>query len=143
MDALAALLTEFWEWTGIPRDKWDTVDYTNYGIDPVLFPKIGELCEICIGLINAQLTSGEMNMFLTALAIDSEDEDILDACKMYAEDDFIASLVQQGIHHPQSDARWQLAELLRRQIPQRAYFLQQLQSDSNEYVRRRAHEDSM
>jgi hypothetical protein len=90
-------------------------------------------------MINTQLMPNDMRMFLTAMAIDAEDEDILSACKEYAEDDFIYAIVSYGISHPQSEARWQMAELLRRQIKQQDFFLQQLLSDPDAYVRKRTH----
>ena len=75
MDTLAVLLTEFWKWTGIPQDKWDAVDFMSFGIESVDFPKIGELCQICLSMINTQLMPNDMRMFLTAMAIDAEDEE--------------------------------------------------------------------
>ena len=138
MEVLDQLIYEFWAWTQLPNSFWGDADLANLPIDAVLFPKIGEICDTCIKLINTPLTPDEVNKFLMGLAIDSEDEDILENCMQHADDLFLYNIVSVGISHPQSYARWQLAELLRRPIPQREYYLYILLEDSNEYVRTRA-----
>ena len=138
MDNLVRLLNSFWIWTQLPEEKWGNADLIDLGVDAVLFPLIGEICDECINLINQQLSPEEINMFLMGLAIDSEDEDILNECKDCANDSFLYDIISEGVSHPQSEARWQLAEMLRRPIPQRDYFLKVLLSDTNLYVRKRA-----
>lgn len=137
MKTLAELLTDFWIWTSLPEEKWRSVDFVKYGIEAVNYPKLGEIFQSAIELVNAPLSSNQIDDFLTAMAIDAEDEDILNACKKDADECFIITIVSRGIAHPQSDARWQMAELLRREMPQRDTFLQLLMADPDEYVRKR------
>ena len=131
---LHRLLEEFWMWTGLFPEKWWVTDITNLPDDPVLFPKHGDLCNTCLELINKPLSAEKQSDFLLALALDDEDEDILDQLKENATEAFLVSLLSQGISYPQSAARWQLAELLRRDIPERAFYLNQLLLDPDEYV---------
>lgn len=138
MEKLVALLENFWEWTGLDQEKWNKVDFNDAGVDPVDYPLLGEMCQICMGLINKELSSDEMNHFLTALAIDNEDEDVLYACKTRGTDDFLYRMALCGITHRQSDARWQIAELLHLPIRDRNRLLKILLSDSHAYVRKRA-----
>ena len=135
---LLSLLEEFWAWTELSPEKWWQTDLCCIAADPVLFPKSGAICNVCMELINKDLSSDEIFLFLMGLAINSEDEDILDQLRKTGSDAFIVSLLSAGINHPQSDARWQLAELLRRDISNRMHYLGQLLHDPDEYVRRRA-----
>jgi hypothetical protein len=135
---LLSLLEEFWVWTALSPEKWWQTDLCCIAADPVLFPKSGAICNVCMELINKDLSSDEIFLFLMGLAINSEDEDILDQLRETGSDAFIVSLLSAGINHPQSEARWQLAELLRRNIPNRMIYLNQLLQDPDEYVRRRA-----
>lgn len=137
MNKLALLINEFWLWTQLSKDKWKKTDIGDLPVQPTDFPRIGEICDACIALINMPLSPIDISLFLTGMAIDSEDEDILECCKN-ANDAFLYDLISNGITHPQSEARWQLAELLRRDIPQRDHFLNILSEDLNSYVRNRA-----
>lgn len=139
MNKLTKLIHDFWSWSRVPQAEWKDTDLMTLKIYPEDFPLVGEICSECIHLVNSPLTPDEMNMFLMGLAIDAEDEDILDYCREAANDEFIHRIVTAGLLHPQSNARWQLAELLRRDIPQRNYFLNRLLNDENPYVRKRAH----
>lgn len=138
MDKLERLITEFWEWTGLFPQKWETTDLSDLSLDPTDFPKIGEICLSCIMQINTPMDPHEANLFLTGLAIDSEDEDILASCQENADESFLNLLASYGVSHPQSGARWQIAELMRRGFPDRNRYLRILLFDPNEYVRRRA-----
>lgn len=138
MDRLNALIDEFWIWTNLPKDQWGCADIGKLQVPSTEFPKVGEICDVCISLINLPLMPEEINLFLMGMAIDSEDEDILDRCKDVANEAFLNIILATGISHSQSEARWQLAELLRRDFSQRDYYLNLLIADSNEYVRKRA-----
>ena len=138
MNNLILLLDEFWRWTGLFKDKWWNVDINDLPLDSTQFDYSGEICNECIKLINTPMSGEEIRYFLMGLAINSEDEDILEAMKMSASDKFLVDILSVGISYPQADARWQLCELLRRDIPDRDYFLNILINDSDEYVVRRA-----
>ena len=143
MNNLIAILEDFWMWTGLPQEKWNNVDFRNYGIEPVDYPLIGELCRVCTMLINKDLSDSEMQHFLTALAIDAEDEDVLNACKTQGNNIFLYHMALCGISHIQSEARWQIADLLQLPIQNRNHFLQVLLSDTNAYVRKRANNTAL
>lgn len=139
MSILLQLVCEFWMWAGLPEEKWGSVDVRSIQVDPIYYPKFDKMRNQCISLINTSLCDADVNTFLTCMALDAEEEYILDYCKTYAEDEFIEHIVSVGVSHFQSDARWQVAELLRRRIPKRDYYLCKLCNDSDPYVRRRAH----
>ena len=99
MNNLMDVLNDFWEWTGLPQEKWNAVDFQDYGIDSADYPLLGELCQISIALINNDLPSNEMQHFLTALAIDAEDEDVLCACKEQGSNNFLYQMAFYGVSH--------------------------------------------
>lgn len=138
MRKLIVLLNEFWQWTGTPKDKWGVIDILDLDFDPIYFPHFDKLRMACIELINTDLSIEDTNAFLMCLALDAEDEYILDQCRKRANVSFLEKLVQAGITNPQSEARWQVAELLRQPINNREYYLTKLLSDPNSYVRKRA-----
>lgn len=138
MEELGFLIEEFWKWTGLPREKWGQFDIAGLPVDVTTFPRLGEVCDACIRCINKSLSREEMELFLVGLAIDAEDEDILDACKDRAGVTFVSDMLCAGVSHPQSEARWQLTELLRKDIPQREHYLHILLADPDAYVRKRA-----
>ena len=138
MKLLNKLISDFWVWTGLPEEMWNRIDIADISIDTSMFPKIGEVCNECNKLVNKELTYAEANAYLFGLALDSEDEDILEYCVNHADVTFIYKVLSLCVSYPHSEARWQIAELLRREIPQRDYFLMVLRADSNEYVRQRA-----
>lgn len=138
MNKLKQLISDFWGWTGLPKEQWDKTDISCLCIEPMWFPGMEDVCRECFSLVNKPLSPDEMDDFLLSMAINSEDEDILDYCKVHASELFLSTIVSAGISFPQSETRWQIAELLRRSISDREDYLFELQQDSNEYVRRRA-----
>lgn len=85
------------------------------------------------------MSDQEVDDFLTCLALDSEDEQLLSWCIREASDDFLDNITQRGCNHIQPEARWQIAELLgRRSIPNGEKYLEILCNDPNDYVRKRA-----
>lgn len=138
MDRLSFLIDEFWKWANIPYEKQKLYDVAQLSTSPVEFPRLGELCDACIALINKPLSELQISQFLLGLAIDAEDEDILDKCKKLASESFLYQIASAGVFFPQSETRWQIAELLRREIQNRDTLLNMLRLDSNAYVRKRA-----
>lgn len=131
-------IDNFWKWTKIPENMWWRVDLRTLKLDMTAFPQYWDVCNLAIGKINRMDTDYDMDLFLMALAINSEDEDILDACMDYGTDQFIQRVVKAGVTFTQSETRWQIAQLLRREIPGREDLLSVLCSDEDEYVRKRA-----
>lgn len=138
MSKLIDIVNQFWTWTGCKR-SWKDYDVVNLDLDPLSFPEFETLRNLCISSINNPLSSEEADAFLLCMALDSEDECILDACKEFADELFLCTLLPVGVSFSQSQTRWQMAELLRKNIPDRAAYLQTLFSDSDSYVRKRAH----
>lgn len=135
---LGLLIDDFWKWTKTPKNMWWAVDIRTLKLDPTMYPQYWDICSLAISKVNKIESDDAMRLFLMALAINSEDEDILDTCMEYGTDQFIQQVVEAGIAFSQSETRWQIAELLRRKIPGRECFLSVLCSDSEEYVRKRA-----
>lgn len=138
MCSLKSLLDDFWEWTGTPRSLWGNIDISKLSANPQYYPKFEQLRNKCILMINKSIDTDEYECFLLSMALDNEEEKILDCCKEYANSEFIEGLVSTGISCNQWEARWQIAELLQRQIPNRIGYLHTLCNDANEYVRKRA-----
>ncbi len=137
---LEAILLRFWAWAG-----YDAADFAKDEVnccrkkEPFDFPEIVEMRKLCYGLENGLGSLREAEDYLTCMALDNEDEEILDHCAAYAPDDFVACIVAAASDHPQWEARWQVAELLgRRKIPQRELLLNVFLQDPHPYVRRRA-----
>lgn len=142
MTQLKLLLDEFFSWARYTSSEYaeGKGPFQNRdGYDESDFPKLNELISSALDLLNCdKIDQDDMNDFLTALAIDNESKWILDCCSK-ASDQFVMQLVKHGFNHEQLEARWQIAELLRRRsIPERMYYLKQLLQDPQEYVRRRA-----
>ena len=137
MTKLSKLIDMFWKWAGC-AESWQGCDITQLPLDPLCFPQFEELRSSCISLINCALSYEELCAFLFCMALDTEEEDILDACKELATNDFLQLLLSEGVFFPQSETRWQMTELIRKEIPDREYYLKILLNDSNAYVRKRA-----
>lgn len=138
MHTLKPFIDNFWEWTGIPKQSWKNSDVDTLPENPQYYPGFNQLRNQCLGIVNTPIDTDEYDRFLLCMALDNEEERILDYCKVNATDAFIEKLVAVGISHYQWEARWQMAELLQRQIPHRAEYLKKLCQDSNAYVRKRA-----
>ena len=137
---LADILLRFWSWAGydarsFSADGFACVDEK----EPFYFPELSEMRELCYACESGILSAREAEDYLTCMALDNEEEYILDHCAQCAPDDFILSIAQASLGHVQWNARWQIAELLgRRRMPQAEELLDRLSQDSHPYVRRRA-----
>lgn len=140
--SLKSELGLFWQWAESSPEIYavlnrledrNETDYCTGG----LFIAVKEL------LKRRNLSDDDYNDILTAMAIDNEVEDILDLCSVFASEQQIEGLVKVGINHIQSNARWQIAELLsRRPIKDAEKYLNMLLCDKNAYVRKRAENSS-
>ena len=142
MRKLLNTMESFWEWTGL-GNTWGDSELDISKVDPLYCPEFEELRNVCISSINLPLSPKEINAFLLCMAFDSEEEYILDACREFARPDFLEILLQTGITFPHSEARWQMAELLKRDIPLKENYLRTLLDDSDPYVRKRANNTLM
>lgn len=137
MSEIISIVDLYWTWTGF-GGSWKDNEISSIDLDPLCFPEFEKLRNVCISLINSPLSTEEKNAFLLCMALDSEDECILDACKERANTAFLCELLCTGISFSLSEARWQMAELLRKDLPGREQYLQMLLHDSDSYVRKRA-----
>ena len=137
MKKIHNLLKKLWNWMG-NRNSWTNLYTSELPTEPFCFPEFDILQNQCIYIINSLLSHEDIKAFLLCLALDNEEERILDACKEKASNDFLEVVVSDGIYFPHWEARWQVAELLRRNIPHREHYLNILLKDENEYVRKRA-----
>lgn len=138
MNSIVELVDLFWGWTGY-AERFKNHELTRLPIELSDFPHLPEMQTECACLINQTLSEEEVDAFLTCMAIDNECECILSECIKCACDLFLISIISRGISHPQSMARWQVTELLRKDIPGRKEYLTALMSDENHYVRKRAY----
>ena len=137
MRSISHLVEAFWKWTG-KQGHWNGMDITKLSLEPLSFPRFEELRNLCISMINAPLSESELDAFLFCMALDSEEEYILDACKKHANVDFLSMLLRSGMVFPQRETRWQMSELMKGDIPHKKEFLDVLLSDEDAYVRKRA-----
>ena len=137
MKRIAKLINQFLEWAGYAEKKQE-IDIAKMTEDPMAFPYFLTLRNECISMINTSLDEEELYAFLFCMAIDNESEIILDSCKTYASDAFLQQIISFGITFPQSETRWQIAELLQKDIPRKKEYLERLLCDENAYVRKRA-----
>ena len=139
MDRIKNLLIEFWIWTGLDEDCWWTTEISEIDVEPLYFPQLDTLRNECEKLLGSTMDEDDLNLLLLSMALDGEDERILDCCRGFKDYLFLEKLVAVGVFHPQSEARWQLTEILRNPIPNRMKYLLLLAQDDNAYVRKRAH----
>ena len=137
---LEEILLRFWAWA-----EYDSESFAEDGFtcpdekEPFYFPGIEEMRNLCCALETNPGTNEEIQDYLTCMALDNEEEGILDHCAAHAPDAFVECLASAALVHPQWNARWQIAELLgRRNVPGCEGALQMLTMDPHPYVRRRA-----
>lgn len=136
---LLLCLDGFWKWAGMDGEAYARMRNNGGDITPFYYPRFVELRNLCKGILERRATQGELDVFLTCMALDEEEEILLDWCKDCENVPVLERLVVAGCQHLQPDARWQIAELLRcRDIPGRDEFLERLCGDENPYVRKRA-----
>lgn len=137
---LGDMLSLFWSWAGYDARNFSTDGFTYADEkEPFYFPGLSEMRKLCYECENGILSEKEAEDYLTCMALDNEEEYILDHCAECAPDEFILTIAQASLNHTQWHARWQIAELLgRRKIPQWEVLLYRLSQDSHPYVRQRA-----
>lgn len=138
------LLYEFWNWLGMSPSHYAEITKNDSGykndLEEYMFPQWAELMDKAESIINEGLTDEDsLEFILISMAIDNEEENILDYISRNGNEKFIIALVNKGIRYYQSHSRWQIAELLgRRHLKGWKSFLQILINDSDLYVSKRA-----
>lgn len=133
-------MQRFWAWAGYGADDFAKDENSCCrGKEPFDFPEIAEMRALCYTMETDIGSSREIEDYLACMALDNEDEEILDHCAACATDAFVLLIATAARSHPQYEARWQAAELLgRRNITHRELLLNQFLQDPHPYVRQRA-----
>lgn len=136
---LHELLLQFWKWKGITPKEYAMGEFDDF--EEYMYPLWGELMYETEKLINMEKCDNQtMDQILTVLALDNEREDLLDYIEEYGSDFFIEKIALYGQHHMQPEARWQIAEILkRRKIKCAEEVLETLLNDPILYVAKRAY----
>lgn len=137
---LSEVLFRFWDWVGYGPDEFSKDIFSCADAkEPFYFPEFSEMRKLCCDCENELWSDREAEDYLTCMALDNEEERILDHCAENASDKFVERIALASLNHIQWHARWQVAELLgRRNIPHWELFLEKLSRDPHPYVRQRA-----
>ena len=132
-------LDKFWNWFGMNSNEY--AFSSSNGERESNYPLLNELrkcAENNIQELNINYDSELAELLIQALAIDSEDELVLE----YIKDDLapIKRFCIQAINSNQHHARWQIAELLGHKNPDisKDILIQMIKTDKDIYVKRRA-----
>lgn len=135
-DQLKEVLSRIWSWLGISSDVYARSSSEDY--DEYMFPDWDELINITEKLV-LQEDAKASNEIWTAVALDHEEENLLDFISEHASDTFVDQLITNVPMHNQPNAKWQAAELIRRRRSCTGErILQLLLHDTDPYVRKRA-----
>lgn len=136
-------LEDFWKWIGKSPQE-----YAEYGIDyrsyydrvEVKFPKFEKLKNYAFEIVDKNINSkDELNDLLTIMALDNEQQGILDYIEEHSSNEQLEKLVKIGLFHLQKEARSQLCVLIFRRRPtDYKSSLLILSKDIKESVKRRA-----
>lgn len=132
----------YWKWSSISESKYSQDEWI---IDSQEweYPNWSKLMELALKAIS-NIENGEYSKelaedLLTVMALDNEDERLLDECEFMLSDKALEYVVRRALKHRQWEARWQVAELLgRKNDIFWENFLLEFINDSNKYVQRRA-----
>ena len=139
------LITEFWLWLNISKEEYmsmsekqESSNYVDY--EEYMFPFWEDLIdEIRNEIDDEKLDLQSIDKILTVMALDNENEDVLDYIVDNASDEYVEYIVQNGSDCLYYNARWQLAEILgRRKTRNWKELIAFLLSDKNPYVAKRA-----
>lgn len=130
------LLKLFWNWLGASAEEYAKNFSKNY--EEFMFPHWDKLITETKNVISTEEESQIYNI-LTMMAIDNEEETILEYISDNSSAAFVDLLIQVIPQHIQPHARWQGAELIRRRLTAHGpVILKQLSQDENDYVVKRA-----
>ncbi|GIP20641.1 HEAT repeat domain-containing protein [Paenibacillus sp. J22TS3] len=134
-------LADFWDWSGIKADIYDnqctTIDETLY----IEWDNLISLTQEAVMILKSNSQKKEMLVkpILEVLALDHENESLLDFCEEELGPTETECLIKASISFPLTGARWQMAELIGRKREKGwLKYVLLLTNDSNKYVQRRA-----
>ncbi len=135
-------LQNFWQWADTDISNYEINGIPN-GIEEIEYPGWENLISTSQKLI-LDLEKGEYSdqiilLLLEIMALDNENEDILDMCGSILSRNSLELLITKGVSFHLSHARWQIAELIGKKKDKNwQNYLLLLINDSNKYVQRRA-----
>lgn len=108
--------------------------------EPNMFPEWEMMLDETFSLIErSRLSTADTECLLAMMALDDENEDVLDCLTAQGDELLISCLTHAGLHSIFPQARWQCAELIgRRSIPDGMALLRQYANDRDTYVAKRA-----
>ena len=131
----------FWKWSGISPEEYSSNGMNqNRGQFEDEFPFFKELILYAVGVINNNvLDELSIEEVLTIMALDNEDEYLLEYIVDNSFDEQFDRIIKLGVVHSQFNARWQIAEIIfRRKYTGFKKYLLKLSQDDHPYVRKRA-----
>lgn len=132
---LAPILDSFFHWLRLTPEEYAR---REDDLEEYMFPQWDALISAAEAVI-AQESTEFADELWTAIALDNEQENLLDALSDHASDDYLDRLILSAPAHPQFNARWQATELIRRRpTPNGRSVLQLLCRDEHPYVAKRA-----
>lgn len=133
--SLSPILDSFFHWLGLTPEEYAR---REDDMEEYMFPQWDVLISAAKAVI-AQESTEFADELWTAIALDNEQEILLDTLSDQASDRYLDCLILSVPAHPQFNARWQAAELIRRRpTPNGLSVLQLLCRDEHPYVAKRA-----
>lgn len=146
MDFLQELnreLDEFWSWAETTREAYEQ-NSSSFSIEDVcLYPEWDKILHLTGGLIAELATNpdseAKIEAVLLVMALNNEDQDILDRCEEGLRGEAAWQVIQRGAVFHAYETRWQIAEWIRRSDQAEWNgVLETLLKDDDNYVQRRA-----
>ena len=133
--ALSPILDSFFHWLGLTPEEYAR---REDDLEEYRFPQWDSLISAAEAVIARESTEFADELW-TAVALDNEQEVLLDTLSEEASDGYLDRLILTAPAHPQFNARWQTAELIgRRPTPNGRSVLKLLCRDEHPYVAKRA-----
>lgn len=136
---LSDTIDDFWRWIKMSPQEYAQKS-RQIDLEEYMFPDWDNLISKVKKTIQKSYSNDEaVDMVLIVMALDNEDEEVLDFISDNGSDYFVKKMVERSVNHLQPHARWQCAELIRRRKPDNGKrVLKKMLTDSDEYVRKRA-----
>ncbi len=132
---LSPILDSFFHWLGLTPEEYAR---REDDMEEYMFPQWDALISAAEAVI-AQESTEYADELWTAVALDNEQENLLDTLSDQASDGYLDRLILTAPAHPQFNARWQAAELIRRRpTPNGLAVLKLLCRGKHSYVAKRA-----
>jgi HEAT repeat protein len=142
IDEFRRELDQFWEWQELTSEEYAS-GKKYLKCEEFYYPKWINLTEYADKAIE-MIRQGDkslilINLILEMMAIDNEDEIVMENCEQLLETEYIKDISEAAKRFPIYEARWQIAELLGRSDNDNCKrYLLDFVRDEHKYVQRRA-----